>query len=49
MVNRYNKAFQDSDLTGVPAVVVNNKYVVQTGKIRSADEYFQLVNFLLTK
>ena len=49
MVNRYNKAFQDSDLTGVPAVVVNNKYVVQTGKIRSTDEYFQLVNFLLSK
>ncbi|PSW11709.1 thiol:disulfide interchange protein DsbA/DsbL [Photobacterium sanctipauli] len=49
MVNRFNKAFQDSGLTGVPAVVVNNKYLVQTGKIRSADEYFELVNFLLTK
>ncbi|MGF1701856.1 thiol:disulfide interchange protein DsbA/DsbL [Photobacterium makurazakiensis] len=49
MVNRFNKAFQDSGLTGVPAVVVNNKYLVQTGKVRSADEYFELVNFLLTK
>ncbi|MDO6544365.1 DsbA family protein [Photobacterium sanguinicancri] len=49
MVNRYNKAFQDSGLTGVPAVVVNNKYLVQTGEIESADEYFELVNFLLKK
>ncbi|MBV1840315.1 thiol:disulfide interchange protein DsbA/DsbL [Photobacterium ganghwense] len=49
MVNRFNKAFKDSGLTGVPAVVVNNKYLVQTSNIRSADEYFELVNFLLTK
>ncbi|MGF1693641.1 DsbA family protein [Photobacterium kagoshimensis] len=49
MVNRYNKAFQDSGLTGVPAVVVNNKYLVQTGEIESAEEYFELVNFLLKK
>ncbi|OLQ81287.1 thiol:disulfide interchange protein [Photobacterium proteolyticum] len=49
MVNRANKAFQDSGLTGVPAVIVNNKYLVQTGKIKSADEYFELVNFLLKK
>ncbi|MGF1726461.1 thiol:disulfide interchange protein DsbA/DsbL [Photobacterium nomapromontoriensis] len=49
MVNRFNKAFQDSGLTGVPAVIVNNKYLVQTGKLRSADEYFELVNYLLTK
>ena len=49
MVNRFNKAFQDSGLTGVPAVVVNNKYLLQTNKIKSADEYFELVNFLLKK
>lgn len=49
MVNRYNKAFQDSGLSGVPAVVVNNKYLVQTGEIESADEYFALINFLLKK
>ena len=49
MVNRFNKAFQDSGLTGVPAVIVNNKYLVEAGKVKSVDEYFELVNYLLTK
>ena len=49
MVSRANKAFQDSDLTGVPAVIVNNKYLVKTNKLKSAEEYFELVNFLLQK
>jgi thiol:disulfide interchange protein DsbA len=30
MVSRFDKAFNDAGLTGVPAVVVNNKYLVQT-------------------
>lgn len=49
MVNRFDKAFQDSGLTGVPALVVNNKYLVKTGKITSNEQYFELVNYLLTK
>ncbi|MCQ1058808.1 DsbA family protein [Photobacterium sp. DNB23_23_1] len=49
MVNRFNKAFQDSGLTGVPAIIVNNKYLVEAGKVKSVDEYFELVNYLLTK
>ena len=49
MVSRFDKSFEDAGLTGVPAVVVNNKYLVQTGKIKSADEYFELVNYLLKK
>ncbi|MEJ2766771.1 DsbA family protein [Photobacterium sp. MCCC 1A19761] len=49
MVNRFDKGFQDSGLTGVPALIVNNKYLVQTGKIASTEEYFELVNFLLKK
>ncbi|MGR5066102.1 DsbA family protein [Photobacterium sp. DNB22_13_2] len=49
MVNRFNKAFQDSGLTGVPAIIVNNKYLVEAGKVKSIDEYFELVNYLLTK
>ncbi|WEM42278.1 thiol:disulfide interchange protein DsbA/DsbL [Photobacterium sp. DA100] len=49
MVNRFNKAFQDSGLTGVPAIIVNNKYQVEAGKVKSIDEYFELVNYLLTK
>ncbi|QUJ67518.1 thiol:disulfide interchange protein DsbA/DsbL [Photobacterium sp. GJ3] len=47
MVNRYNKGFRESGLTGVPAVVVNNKYLVKTDKVKSAEEYFELINFLL--
>ncbi|KLV03231.1 thiol:disulfide interchange protein [Photobacterium aquae] len=49
MVNRFNKSFQDSGLTGVPAIIVNNKYLVEAGKVKSVDEYFELVNYLLTK
>ncbi|GAB6264071.1 thiol:disulfide interchange protein DsbA/DsbL [Photobacterium sp. R1] len=49
MVNRYNKGFRDSGLTGVPSVIVNNKYLVKTDKVKSADEYFELINFLLKK
>lgn len=49
MVNRFNKSFQSSGLTGVPAVVVNNKYLVQTDKITSAEEYYDLINWLTTQ
>jgi thiol:disulfide interchange protein DsbA len=49
MVARFDKSFEDAGLTGVPAVIVNNKYLVKTNKIKSADEYFELVNFLLKK
>lgn len=48
MVRRFDKQFKDSGLTGVPAVVVNNKYLVEAGSISSIDEYFALVNYLLT-
>ncbi|CAH6877843.1 Thiol:disulfide interchange protein DsbA [Vibrio chagasii] len=49
MVRRFDKAFKDSDLSGVPAVVVNNRYLVEAQGISSLDEYFELVNFLLKK
>ncbi|ELR63129.1 Periplasmic thiol:disulfide interchange protein DsbA [Photobacterium marinum] len=49
MVNRFNKAFQDSGLSGVPALIINNKYLLKTDKIKSMDEYFELVNYLLKK
>ncbi|EKO3924992.1 thiol:disulfide interchange protein DsbA/DsbL [Vibrio metschnikovii] len=49
MVRRFDKQFQDSGLTGVPAVVVNNRYLVQAQSIKTVDEYFELVNFLLTQ
>lgn len=49
MVRRFDKQFKDSGLSGVPAVVVNNKYLVQAQSIKTINEYFELVNFLLTK
>ncbi|WKY58081.1 thiol:disulfide interchange protein DsbA/DsbL [Vibrio sp. SNU_ST1] len=49
MVRRFDKAFKDSGLSGVPAVVVNNRYLVDAQGISSLDEYFELVNFLLKK
>lgn len=49
MVRRFDKQFKNSGLTGVPAVVVNNQYLVEAGSIQSLDEYFELVNFLLKK
>lgn len=49
MVRRFDKQFKDSGLTGVPAVIVNNKYQVEAGSIQSLEEYFELVNFLLKK
>lgn len=47
-MRRFDKQFQDSGLTGVPAVVVNNRYLVQGQSVKSLDEYFDLVNYLLT-
>ncbi|MGP8308584.1 thiol:disulfide interchange protein DsbA/DsbL [Vibrio sp. YIC-376] len=47
MVRRMDKQFEDSGLTGVPAVIVNNKYLVQAQSIKTTDEYFALVNYLL--
>ncbi|MBU2934439.1 thiol:disulfide interchange protein DsbA/DsbL [Vibrio cyclitrophicus 1F53] len=47
MVRRFDKAFKDSGLSGVPAVVVNNRYLIDAQGINSLDEYFELVNFLL--
>ena len=49
MVRRFDKQFQESGLSGVPAVVVNNHYLVQAQGIKTLDEYFELVNFLVNK
>lgn len=48
MQKRFDKQFKSTTLTGVPGVVVNNKYLVDAGKVKSVDEYYQLVNYLLT-
>ena len=49
MMRRFDKQFKDSGLSGVPAVIVNQRYLVKTDSIKSLEEYFQLVQFLLTK
>ncbi len=47
MQRRFDKQFEATGLTGVPGVVVNNKYIVKSDKLESLEEYFQLVNYLL--
>ncbi|WP_394336774.1 thiol:disulfide interchange protein DsbA/DsbL [Candidatus Enterovibrio altilux] len=49
MANRFDKAFQDSGLSGVPAVIVNGKYHVTPETLKSKEDYFALINFLLTQ
>ncbi|MFV0575850.1 MAG: thiol:disulfide interchange protein DsbA/DsbL [Vibrio sp.] len=49
MVRRFDKSFQDSGLTGVPTVIVNNKYIVDSSKIKDLNEYFDLIDSLLKK
>lgn len=48
MQQRFDKQFEASTLTGVPGVLVNNKYIVKPDNIKSFEEYNQLVNYLLT-
>ncbi len=47
MVRRYDKDFKDAGITGVPTVIVNNKYIVKTQSITSIQEYIELVKYLL--
>jgi thiol:disulfide interchange protein DsbA len=48
MQKRFDQQFDASTLTGVPGVLVNNKYIVKPDQIKSYEEYNQLVNYLLT-
>lgn len=48
MQRGFDKQFEKSTLTGVPGVLVNDKYIVKPDQIRSFEEYNQLVNYLLT-
>ncbi|SJN56588.1 thiol:disulfide interchange protein DsbA/DsbL [Vibrio ruber] len=49
MVRRFDKTFEESGLTGVPALIVNNKYLVQPPRNIKTEEYFELVDYLLKK
>ena len=48
MQKRFDQQFDASTLTGVPGVLVNNKYIVKPDQIKSYEEYNQLVSYLLT-
>ncbi|WP_435248943.1 thiol:disulfide interchange protein DsbA/DsbL [Vibrio sp. nBUS_14] len=48
MQKRFDKQLDASTLTGVPGVLVNNKYIVKPEKITRYEEYNPLVNYLLT-
>ena len=47
-VKRFDKAFDATGMRGVPAVVVNGQYHVTPKTIKTKEEYFELVNYLLT-
>ncbi|WP_070970254.1 thiol:disulfide interchange protein DsbA/DsbL [Vibrio sonorensis] len=47
MSRRFDKQFKSAGLRGVPAVIVNNKYLVQAQRDTTPEQYFDLVNYLL--
>ena len=49
MVAEYNQNTRINKIDAVPMVIVNKKYRVKTEGINSAEEYFQLINFLAEK
>jgi thiol:disulfide interchange protein DsbA len=49
MARHYDKDFSESGLTGVPSVVVNNKYLATPKNLKTIDDYYDLIDFLLTK
>ena len=49
MARRFDKAFEESGLHGVPSVVVNNKYLATPKSIKTVDDYFALIDYLLKK
>ncbi len=48
MQRRFDKQFKDAGLRGVPSIVVNGKYLVEMGSIKSTQDLINLVNYLLT-
>jgi thiol:disulfide interchange protein DsbA len=49
MAKRFDQSFETAGLRGVPAVIVNGKYHVTPKTVETPEEYFQLINFLLTQ
>ncbi|MBD1577292.1 MULTISPECIES: thiol:disulfide interchange protein DsbA/DsbL [Vibrio] len=49
MVRRYDKSFTDAGLSGVPAIIVNGKYLVELKNFQNVDQAFDLIDYLLKK
>lgn len=49
MVAQYDRNTGSFNIRGVPSVIVNGKYLVKTEGIKSKEEYFSLIQFLLEK
>lgn len=49
LVAQYDRNTQSLNIRGVPATVVNGKYLVKSEALTSAEEYVSLVKFLLAK
>lgn len=47
MASEFDKSFERIGLRGTPSVVVNGKFHVTPKTIETAEEYYQLINFLL--
>ena len=47
MAQRYDKQFQNAGLSGIPAIVVNNRYLVVLNALRSPEELIEVVHYLL--
>lgn len=48
-MKKWKKAQQDSGIRGVPALVVNHKYLLDMGSVGSAEELNALINYLVSK
>ncbi len=49
LVSQYDRNTTEMQIRGVPATVVNGRYLVKAESVKSADEYKALVQFLLNK
>lgn len=49
MVSQYNRSTQEMQIKGVPAIVINGRYLIKTESVKSEDEFKELVKFLLAK
>lgn len=47
MANQYKQMTEDSKISGVPSVVVNNKYLIKPSSVKGEAEYYALVLYLL--